>query len=137
MFTIRERTRRRCCRAGFLLLCIAPTLATIAAAVAWHTPALTRARISACEAQWSARLGLAVVMDRLAAPRPGVTVVEGMQLNDLETGVSWLACGWWKCPKPIADWRSRPANPSSKASRFSNFGACSTSGSYEPPRTGR
>ena len=83
---MREKTLRWCCRAGFMLLCVAPTLATMILAVVRHTPALVAARKSAYETDLSQRLGLAVAFDRLTFPRLGATLLEGVQLSDPETG---------------------------------------------------
>ncbi len=82
MFALHETTRRRLCRAGFVLVCVVPTLLV----VGWATW-LRRTEYRDLVARGlSARLGFAVTLTSVRHPHPDVTLLEGLELADPETG---------------------------------------------------
>ena len=81
MSTLHETTRRRVCRATFLLLCVGSTFGVILWAIWIDSAAHRRTH----EAAWSATLDLQVSLGRVSTPRPGVTLYEEVQLVAPET----------------------------------------------------
>ena len=82
MFAMHQSTRRRVCRTVFLAGCVAPTLLILGAAAFYATPG----HRAECEARLSARLGLTVRCGRVSYPRPGTTLLSGVEFSDPETG---------------------------------------------------
>ncbi|MEX2185335.1 MAG: hypothetical protein WD875_01015 [Pirellulales bacterium] len=78
---LHETTRRMICRIAFLALCVAPTVAVLA----WAASANSSNRATEAEAELAAVLELAVSVDDVAYPRPGVAVYTGVVLSDGET----------------------------------------------------
>ncbi len=78
-----DRTKRLACRAGFLALCVLPT----ATVWAWTSSWQGAAHRAAVAAQLSQNLGLRVTLADVAYPKPGLTLLEGLQLADPETGL--------------------------------------------------
>jgi hypothetical protein len=96
MFRLHEKTRRRICRAAFLLLCVVPTAGVSLWCVQRHLPGVvgTEAR------KLQRELGLDVSLRGLRYLRPGGVLYEGLELADPETGRLVL-----RCPALEADWR--------------------------------
>ena len=82
MFTLHETTRRSLCRMGFVLLCVLPMCA-ILAATAWFGSDAYRTRQSS---ELSRILGLDVSLDRVVLTQPEGLRYEGLKLADPETG---------------------------------------------------
>jgi hypothetical protein len=82
MFALHETTRRRLCRAGFVLLCVVPTLLVVGCAI-WLRRAEYRELVARGLSQ---RLGFAVSLASVRHPYPDVTLFEGLELADPETG---------------------------------------------------
>ncbi len=78
-----DRTKRLLCRAGFLALCILPT----ATVWAWTSSWQGASHRAAVAAQLSQNLGLRTTLADVAYPKPGLTLLEGLQLADPETGL--------------------------------------------------
>jgi hypothetical protein len=76
-----ESTRRTLCRVAFLALCVAPTVAVLA----WAAHVRSPGRIDEAERELAAAFELAVSIDDVSYPRPGVTIYEGVRLSDAET----------------------------------------------------
>lgn len=76
-----DRTRRKICLAAFFALCIVPTIGLLAWGVSrqgsWH--------VAACAKRLSRQLALAVTIDRVEHPRPGVVRYVGVRVADPET----------------------------------------------------
>ncbi len=81
MPSLHETTRRTLCRVAFLALCVAPTIAVLA----WAASANSSHRESEAENELAAALELAVSIDDVAYPRPGVAIYSGVVLSDGET----------------------------------------------------
>ncbi len=81
-----ETTRRFCCRAGFLLGCVLPTLVVLAWVGYVRSPAYREAERVAWRDALSRHLGVDVVLERVAHPELDVTWLEGVTLVDPETG---------------------------------------------------
>ncbi len=82
MFRLQDATRRLICRTGFWLLCVTPTLATVGWCAYWNS---SRPRLS-LEQTLTQELGLKVSGERITQPRPGVLLLENLQLCSTETG---------------------------------------------------
>ncbi len=88
MFHFHETTQRRAGLAGFVLLCIVPTIAT-ASWCAWqHTPA----HLDAVAARLSEELRLDVSLARVRHLCPGVDVYDELRVSDPETGQEIAYC---------------------------------------------
>jgi len=88
MYRLHDKTRRRVCMAGFLLVCVLPTVGVLAWCVKRNMPGR-----SAAEAQRLSReLGLRVSLDGVRYLRPGEMLYEGLTLADPETGEPVLRC---------------------------------------------
>lgn len=88
MFRIHETTLRQTCRAAFILLVLAPTVAVASWAALRRLPshrAEYEARLRQC-------LGLNVKIARVSHPRPGVVLLGDVSLADVETGRPLFAC---------------------------------------------
>ena len=88
MFRLHDKTRRKVCVAGFLLLCVVPTTAV----VAWCAHRNRPGRVAAEAQRLSRQLGLEVSLDRFEHLRPGHVSYEGVELSDPESGRSVLRC---------------------------------------------
>src|SRR5262245_23035697 len=82
MFPIHQCTRRWICRASFLVFGVVP----MACVAAWSASIHSGAHLAAVRSQLAECLGLDVRLDRVSYPRPGITLLEGLQLADPETG---------------------------------------------------
>ena len=78
-----ETTRRYVCRWAFCAFCVLPTLLV----VAWSVYRLTPADVRSREVQWSAWSGLGVTIGRVSYPRPGIMLLDDVQLADPKTAV--------------------------------------------------
>ncbi|MEM9185617.1 MAG: hypothetical protein AAGB00_03890 [Planctomycetota bacterium] len=81
--------RRTVCRALFLLLCLAPTLAVGGWTVFRELPGADTQRLVAL----GDCLGLLVSADAVATPRPSVVRLRGVRLSDPELGDGLARCG--------------------------------------------
>jgi hypothetical protein len=88
MITMRERTRRQWCLAGFVSLCLLPTLGVAAFCIARNLPGHAQAEA----AQLSRLLGVGVSFDSYARTRPGAVRYDGLVLTDPETGIALAEC---------------------------------------------
>ena len=79
-----DRTRRMLCRAGFLAICLLPTLAVIA----WSNSRISSSHATSCANDLSHELGLRASLSGVSYPQPGNTLYEGLELADPETAVS-------------------------------------------------
>jgi hypothetical protein len=82
MFNLHETSRIVLCRAAFLALCLAPTCGVAAWCLAVNLPAFRHAH----ERAIGQRLGWDARLDEAAAPRPGLTLYQGLELTDPQTG---------------------------------------------------
>ncbi|MEX0938289.1 MAG: hypothetical protein WDZ59_10560 [Pirellulales bacterium] len=82
MFPLHERSRKRICRAGFLALCILPTLGVVAWC-AWHA---LPGRHLAVARELSAITQFEVSLEEASHPLPGTTHYHNIGLFDPETG---------------------------------------------------
>lgn len=78
MFPLHYKTRRFFCRVGFALLCLAPT----AGVLAWAGWLGTAGHVAACRQELESATGLSVNLASVSHPRPGVVIVEGLELAD-------------------------------------------------------
>ncbi|HUY34525.1 MAG TPA: hypothetical protein VMV69_17400 [Pirellulales bacterium] len=90
MLRLHETLRRRVCRASFCLLCVLPTAGLLGFSASRTHPSHTRR----CESELSDLLGLRAKLAVVRYPRPGVTLYEGLELADPETGECALRCPW-------------------------------------------
>ncbi len=81
-----DRTRRMLCRAGFLAVCLLPTLGVIA----WSSSRSSAIHTADCAADLSRELGLRISLAGVSYPQPGNTLYEGLELGDPETGVALM-----------------------------------------------
>ena len=88
MFRLHDNTRRRICRAVFLLLCVVPTAGVSAWCARRHLPGVAAAEAKRLERE----LGLDVSLAGLRYLRPGRVLYEGLELRDPETGRPLLRC---------------------------------------------
>jgi hypothetical protein len=86
MFVMHDRTRRLLCRIGFLTLCVAPTLFIVMWICVVHSPAYVAHRKAIWERTLSDQLGLVVSLDGVSHPTRASTLLEGIDLTDVETG---------------------------------------------------
>lgn len=84
----RLTVRRRICQACFCLGCLLPTTVLLGWTVARKSPGHVRR----CEEDLSRRLGLVVRLRAVDYPQPGVTVYDGLEMYDPETGQAVLSC---------------------------------------------
>ncbi|HTQ39525.1 MAG TPA: hypothetical protein VMJ32_10880 [Pirellulales bacterium] len=82
MFPLHERTRRFICRTLFLLCGVLPT----ATVLAWCIRVNSAAQATAVRAQLESALGLKVQLSAVAFPRPGCTLLHGVELLDPDSG---------------------------------------------------
>jgi len=88
MFRLHDNTRRRICRAVFLLLCVVPTAGVSVWCARRHLPGVAAAEAERLERE----LGLDVSLAGLRYLRPGRVLYEGLELADPETGRPLLRC---------------------------------------------
>jgi hypothetical protein len=81
-----ETTRRFCCRAGFLLGCVLPTLLVVSWVAYQRTAWFHERERDSWRAVLSRHLGVDVAIDAVTHPEPLVTRLEGVVLTDPETG---------------------------------------------------
>ena len=81
MFPLHIKTRRFICRAAFLIFGVVP----LAAAVSWAAVVNSAGHLSAVREQLADRLGMAVSLNSVVYPQPGVMLLEGLQLRDPDT----------------------------------------------------
>lgn len=77
MLTLHERTRRKLCRAGFLLLCVGPSLAI----AGWISLARSGLHARSYATSISRDLRLAVSMDAVTNPLPRSTLLRGVVIK--------------------------------------------------------
>ncbi len=95
MFALHETTRSALCRMGFLVLCVLPICAILAAA-GWLRSDVCRA---IHERELSGQLGLAVSCDRVLLTHPEGLRYEGIVLADPETGAEIASASWLNVSK--------------------------------------
>jgi hypothetical protein len=88
MFALNDRTRRLICRTAFLAACVLPALGVLV----WSTILRGTPQRRACEATLSRAIGLRATVESVAYPRPGITLYEGVELADAETGAPLIRC---------------------------------------------
>jgi len=88
MFALHDRVRRRICVAGFILLCVVPTVAVLAWAAAWSLPWHVRAEARRIGRQ----LGMEITLARVEHLRPGAVRLGGVVLRDCEEPGAVLRC---------------------------------------------
>ncbi len=86
MFPLHDRTRRWICRSGFLLGGVLP----LAAVIGYSAVIRTAIYKEAVRAALKAELGVDVRFDKVSHPRPGVTLLSGLELLDRQTEESLL-----------------------------------------------
>jgi hypothetical protein len=96
MFKLRQKTRRRLCRAGFLLGCLLPTISLALWGAYRHSPVHARRH----ELALRQSLGLRARVAAVAGPRPGVVRYRDLELADAETGRPMAMCGLVEVRRP-------------------------------------
>lgn len=81
MFALDAQSRRWMCRVGFVAFCLVPTLTLASWGIARHLPG----HALAYERHLSALLDVAVSIEAVTHPRPGVDIYTGLELRDPET----------------------------------------------------
>jgi hypothetical protein len=81
VFALHETTRRTVCRVAFVAICVVPTVAVLA----WATHARSPSRAAEVELELAAACELAVSIEAIDYPRPGVVVYSGIAFSDAET----------------------------------------------------
>ncbi len=81
MFSLHETTQRRVCRVAFLLLCVAPTLWTVAWIAHFYRPW----RHEDWQRALSHRFHVEASVVGIASPRPGVTRLARVEIADLRS----------------------------------------------------
>lgn len=82
MFALHEITRRRWCRVAFVLFCLVPTMSVVGWAIWLGRPEYRQMVAN----RLSQRLGFTVTLARVSTPHPELTLLEGVELADPETG---------------------------------------------------
>ncbi|NLE39569.1 MAG: hypothetical protein GX621_16235, partial [Pirellulaceae bacterium] len=98
MFALHDRTRRRICLSGFILLCLAPTVLVAGWAVAWRLPSHVRAQARRIGHQ----LGFEVSLGRVEHLRPGAVRLFDVNIRDCEERQDVL-----RCPRVDAELKKR------------------------------
>jgi hypothetical protein len=111
MFRLHERTRFFFCRAGFLILCLGPTLFLAAAAAHYRSPTYLAAQREEWTAVLSDKLGVGVRFTRLSYPLWDTAVLEELQLLDPETGEEVLSARYVEIRRENAQWRIEAGQP--------------------------
>lgn len=111
MFRLHERTRVFFCRAGFLILCLGPTLFLAAAAVHYRSPSYLEAQRDEWAAVLSDKLGVDVRFARLSYPLWDTALLEELQLLDPETGEEILSARYIEITQENAEWRIEAGQP--------------------------
>ncbi|HLA83417.1 MAG TPA: hypothetical protein VJL29_01370 [Thermoguttaceae bacterium] len=88
MFPLHDRVRRRVCVAGFLILCVLPTIAVLAWAAVWSLPAHVRAEARRIGRQ----LGMDVSVGRVEHLRPGAVRLADVRVREFEQPEALLHC---------------------------------------------
>jgi hypothetical protein len=88
MFRLHDKTRRRICLAGFVVLCILPT----AVVLAWCAWRQMPRHVPAEAARLGRELRLGVSLAGVKHLRPGVVLYEGLELSDPDTDRVVLRC---------------------------------------------
>jgi hypothetical protein len=105
MFRLHEKTRRRICRAAFVLLCLVPTAGVLGWCAKRHLPGVARTEAR----RLTRELGLNVSLGGLTYLRPGAVLYEGLELTDPETGKLVLRCRVLKADRrQTTDQQGRP-----------------------------
>ena len=81
MIPLHQSTRRRVCQTSFVLFCLLPT----AAIFGWSASRKSSQHLRSCELQLTEQLGLKAKLDSVSYPQPGVVLLHGLELCDLET----------------------------------------------------
>lgn len=98
MFALHDRVRRGICVAGFLLLCVTPTVAVLAWAAVWSSPWHVRTEARRIGRQ----LGMDVELGRVEHLRPGAVRLGDVVLCDCEEPGAVLRCDHLE-----AEWKTR------------------------------
>ncbi|HEV3342559.1 MAG TPA: hypothetical protein VG125_19460, partial [Pirellulales bacterium] len=88
MFAIHQRARRRICQAAFGLFCVTPTTGLLA----WTMTLTTAGHAARCQQELGQWLGMEARFERVRYPQPGLSLYEGFELLDAETGQQVLRC---------------------------------------------
>ncbi len=81
-----DRLRKNCCRLIFLLAVAAPTVSMLGWVLARNIPLVASQARLHWQEQLTDMLGMQVTLAAVQTPRPGVTVLQSLQLSDRETG---------------------------------------------------
>lgn len=81
MFSLHETTQRRVCRAAFLVLCVAPTLGTLAWIAWFHRPW----RHDDWQRALSQQFHVRAIVEDIQSPRPGVAKIAGVEISALHS----------------------------------------------------
>jgi hypothetical protein len=82
-----DRLRKNCCRLIFLLAVAAPTVSMLTWGLARNTSLVASQTRLYWQQQLTEMLGMQVRLTAVETPRPGLTVLQSLQLSDRETGV--------------------------------------------------
>nr|MCS5571656.1 hypothetical protein [Pseudomonadales bacterium] len=82
-----DRLRKNCCRLIFLLAVAVPTVSMLAWGIARNIPLVANQARLHWQEQLTDMLGMQVTLAAVETPRPGLTVLQSLQLSDRETGV--------------------------------------------------
>lgn len=105
MFSLHDRVKRRIAVAGFLVMCVAPTLGVLLWSAAWRSSWHTRGEA----VRLGRYLGMNAALDRVEHPLPGVARYHGLVLVSPETGREVFRCGWLETQlKTLTDAEGRP-----------------------------
>jgi len=107
MFPTTDRTRRHLGVALFFTLCIFPTLAVLGGSLWLARPA----HVEDCQRELSRRLGLAVKLEQVTYPLPGVTLLAGFTVADPETGEQLLSTRLLEVHKNGNTWHVKAEQP--------------------------
>ena len=111
MFTLHERTRMICCRLGFLILCVVPTLFVAGFAWRYRSPKYLEAQREEWQAVLSDKLGLDVSIAQLSYPTWNTALLEEVSLTDAETQRQWVATRYIELLFAEGTWRIVAGQP--------------------------
>ncbi len=106
-----EATRRRICRAVFLLVCLVPTLGLFAWVGVTRSSPYRTARRRAWQQQLSQQWGLVVTLEQWDTPRRGIVLLDRVRLADPETGDPLLEIRQLEIGRYQGEWFLRAAQP--------------------------
>ncbi len=83
-----ESTRRQLCRIAFLLVCLLPTAGVVVWVGVTRSSIYQRVRLARWQSELSTQWGLSVSLQAVSEPRRGVTLLDGIDVSDPETGAA-------------------------------------------------